>query len=247
MRRAKKARLVLTGKDIVMRCIVFDIGGTLMEYKNMPYVWIDFYESAFKYVREKLSLNVSDSELAQSVDILKSYNPKVNYRETDYSPEEIFSDALKHWKCGYSLDEVINTFYSSMKLTPFIYPESISILERLKKMEIKIAVLTDIATGMPEELHKSYFPELLPFFDLYVSSLSCRMRKPNPKGLEIIASEFNISPSDMAFVGDEKKDVQTAKRFGCVSITIDRKKLKPDFGQDYTINSLEELFPLLSL
>ncbi len=224
-----------------MRCIVFDIGGTLMEYKGMPYVWLDFYESAFKQVREKLNLEVSDEELKKSVETLRGYNPKVKYRENDYTPEEIFGDALRDWKCGYTLSEVIDAFYSSMKLTPYIYPESIGVLKKLKEEGMKIAALTDVATGMPDEMHKSYFPELLPWFDMYVSSITCKMRKPNPKGLEIISEKLNIPKSDMAFIGDEKKDIQTAKRFGCVSILIDRNKLSPDFGQDYTINSLEEL------
>ena len=32
-----------------MTVIVFDIGGTLMEYVNMPNVWIDYYDSAFRH------------------------------------------------------------------------------------------------------------------------------------------------------------------------------------------------------
>lgn len=31
-----------------MNVIVFDIGETLMEYVNMPNVWIDYYDSAFR-------------------------------------------------------------------------------------------------------------------------------------------------------------------------------------------------------
>ena len=73
-----------------MKIIVFDIGGTLMEYRNMPNVWIEFYEKAFRHVREKLRLSLSDEQLAHSLEILRSFNPKVNYREKDYSPEYIF-------------------------------------------------------------------------------------------------------------------------------------------------------------
>ena len=42
-----------------MNVIVFDIGGTLMEYVNMPNVWIDYYDSAFRHVREKLGITMS--------------------------------------------------------------------------------------------------------------------------------------------------------------------------------------------
>lgn len=29
----------------MLKAVVFDIGGTLMEYRNMPNVWIDHYKT----------------------------------------------------------------------------------------------------------------------------------------------------------------------------------------------------------
>ena len=34
----------------MIKVIGFDIGGTLMEYKNMPNVWIDYYKTGFETV-----------------------------------------------------------------------------------------------------------------------------------------------------------------------------------------------------
>ena len=39
------------GSDMI-KVIGFDIGGTLMEYKNMPNVWIDYYKTGFETPRE---------------------------------------------------------------------------------------------------------------------------------------------------------------------------------------------------
>ncbi len=228
-----------------MNTVVFDVGGTLMEYKNMPYVWIEFYKTAFEYVRSALKLQISDSDIEESVERLKSYNPKIKYREIDYSPDVIFSHATEHWQCSFSLREVIDAFFSSLKLTPYIYPETISVLQRLRAGGINIATLTDVATGMPDELHKSYLTELMPYFDLYVSSISCGFRKPNPKGMQDIARYFGCGAEDMIFVGDEEKDVATAKRFGCRSVLIDRNGAGYDFGQDVTISDLTQLMALI--
>lgn len=229
-----------------MKAIVFDVGRTLMEYKNMPNVWADFYKSSFEFVCSELSLDISDEDIDKSIEILRSYNPKIKYREIDYPPEKIFGEATAHWNCDFLLDDVINSFYSSLKLTPYTYEETIPVLKKLKAEGYIIAVLTDVATGMPDELHKSYFTELLPYFDIYVSSISCGYRKPNPKGLNDIAEHFGISPDEMIYTGDEEKDIHAAKRFGCKAVLIDRNRAGADFGQDFTIENLNELFDILT-
>lgn len=225
--------------------IVFDVGGTLMTYKNMPNIWIEFYKSAFVFVKEKLDLEISDIDIEKSIEILRGYNPKVNYREKDISPEKIFTDATAHWSAEFKLSDVINTFFSSLKLEPYFFSESIQVLNKLKSDGYKIAVLTDVATGMPDELHKSYLTDLLPYFDLYVSSFSCGFRKPNPKGLIDIADYFGCNSDNIIFIGDEEKDIITAERFGCISVLINRTDNNTEFGQKYTVADLNEFYSLI--
>ena len=224
-----------------MQVIVFDIGGTLMEYKNMPLSWLDFYKDGFRYVCSELSLNITENDIDKSFEVLKNYNP----REVDVTPEVIFSEATAHWQGKFELSDVINKFYESMNLTAYIYPETLDFLDKLKAKGYKIAALTDVAIGMPDELHKSYFPELLPYFDMYVSSISCGYRKPNPKGLSDISENFGVDSSEMIMIGDEEKDIKTAKRFGCKSVLIDRRDRNVDLGQDYTVTDLNGLWEVL--
>ena len=229
-----------------MKVIVFDIGGTLMEYRDMPGVWIDFYPAALERVRRELLPELTDAELSRSLEILRSYNPSVRYREKEYPPEVIFGDACAHWPGSFSLQEVIRIFYGSMKLTPVLFPETADVLQQLRDAGYRIAALTDVATGMPDELHRDGCADLMPFFDRYVSSLSCGWRKPNPGGLEDIADSFGVSPSGMIMVGDERKDAEAAARFGCRSVIIDRRSRCPDFGQDWTFSDLRPLPGLLA-
>ena len=81
-----------------MKVIVFDIGGTLMEYKNMPLSWLDFYKDGFRYVCNKLSLNIIENDIDKSFEVLKSYNPRINPLEVDVTPKVIFSEATSHWQ-----------------------------------------------------------------------------------------------------------------------------------------------------
>lgn len=228
-----------------IKAVVFDIGGTLMEYRDMPNVWIDYYKTGFEIVRSKLCPDISDNDIERSFDILKSYNPKINYREEDISPEIIFGNVCAHWKGDFDIADVISIFYRSMGLTPYIYPETVPTLEKLRSQGYVIATLTDVATGMPDELHKSYFPELMPYFDMYVSSLSCGYRKPNTKGLRDISEQFGINADEIIFIGDEEKDIIVSKRFGCRSVLIDRKGRGAQFGQSYTIGDLNGIWEIL--
>ena len=225
--------------------VVFDIGGTLMEYKNMPYVWFDYYGAAFREINEKLELNLSEAELAHSLEVLKSYNPGVNYREVDYPPEKIFGDVTAQWKTAVPLGRIIDEFFGAMHLESLIYPESEAVLKELRRRDLIIGTYTNVVSGMPDKMHRSYFESLMPYFDIYVSSVTCGYRKPHPRGLEIISGMFGVEPKEMLFVGDEKKDPMTAKRFGCKSVLINRSDEVRDFGQDYTVSDLREILAIL--
>ena len=226
----------------MIKVAAFDIGGTLMEYKGMPGVWINYYENGFRTVRDKLLPQLTDKDISSAVDILSGYNPTVKYREADYSYERIFLEIVRNWGISIDLKKLAYCFFGSFSLCAYTYPETIEVLTKLRDKGIRIATLTDVATAMPDELHKSYFPELMPYFDLYVSSTNCGYRKPNIKGLTDIADHFGVKPDEMIFIGDEKKDVTVALKFGCKSVYIDRYNNSNDFGQDKTVTDLNEFF-----
>ena len=216
-----------------------------MEYKDMPFCWLDYYENALEQAAKALSLPLTEEQKKRTLDVLRSFNPKVNYRENDYSPEHIFGTACEEWDFEYDLERVIEEFFAAFHLTAYIYPDTLSMLEELKSAGYKIAALTDVATAMPDELHKSYFPELLPYFDLYVSSITCGWRKPNPKGLNDIAEHFGVAADEMIYIGDERKDIECAHRFGCKGVLIDRRNGNAEFGQDHTVTDLNGMKKIL--
>ena len=55
----------------MIKSAVFDIGGTLMEYKGMPCVWVDYYENGFLHVCEKLLPQLTEKNLADGMEILR--------------------------------------------------------------------------------------------------------------------------------------------------------------------------------
>lgn len=193
-----------------------------MEYEGMPNSWVDYYEQGFEKINEKYDCKKPASDILKSVDILKAFNPRVHYREREYSPEFIFSKVLEHWNIDVAIKECVYTFYEGLQLKAKIYSDTVPVLEELRNRKYGIAILTDLPTAMPDELFKRDIAELLEYFDLYVSSSTCGFRKPNYTGLQQIAEYFNVSIKELVFIGDEEKDRKTAKNAGCKFVYVDR-------------------------
>ena len=208
----------------MIKVIVFDLGGTLMEYVGMPYSWEEYYNQGFEEINKYYQCGVSADCIDESIEILKSFNARICYREVEYTPEYIFSKALEHWPEGLPIHECSYKFFQGLELKAMIYPDTIPALETLREKGYRIAVLTDLPTAMPDDLFKNDIKPLLPYFDLYVSSLSCGFRKPNSKGLELIAEHYGILMEELIFIGDEEKDGKTAYNAGCQFVRIDRKQ-----------------------
>lgn len=194
-----------------------------MEYVGMPHSWVDYYERGFSNINRKFDLNKNAEDIARSVELLKTFNPRVQYREEEYSPEYIFSRVLEHWKTHVDVTDCVYAFYEGLRLNAVIYPDSLPVLQELKRHEYRIAALTDLPTAMPDELFKQDIAELLGYFDMYVSSMSCGFRKPNCTGLRLIAERFDVPITELVFTGDEEKDRLTAENAGCKFVRVDRK------------------------
>ena len=223
-----------------MKVIVFDLGGTLMEFVNMPPSWIDYYRQGFEAVAKSLNSNILDSDIALSAEIMKTYNPRVNYREIEYTPEFIFEKCLEHWNTDINPDNAIKIFFDSFGLNTIIYDDSIEMLEHLKAEGYKICALTDIPSAMPDEYFRRLIPDLLEHIDYYVSSQSCGYRKPNIHGMELIANQYDTELDSLIFVGDEEKDKRLAEKIGCTFYLIDRKN-KNHYADIHNMEDLKKL------
>ena len=197
------------------KVIVFDLGGTLMEYSGMPLNWSDYYCQGFRTVSEKNDLFLSDDEISESSEILKSFNPRLSGRENEIAPEVIFEQAISHWNSKPGIETVIHDFFSGLELKALLFPYTNEVIDSAHQNGCKVAALTDLPNGMPDEMFKESIPELLSHIDLYVSSQSCGYRKPNPKGISYISECYGVESTDILYVGDEDKDYRTAQNAGC--------------------------------
>ena len=112
--------------------------------------------------------------------------------------------ALAWWKTRY--DEVGN-----QKTT--VYDGMLDTLAELKARGMKLAVLSNKYDGGVQILTKHYFADLMDF----ALGDGPVPRKPDPKGLTLVAKTLNVPIERVAYVGDSDVDILTAKNAGLPS------------------------------
>ena len=141
--------------------------------------------------------------------------------------------------------DIKREFYSYFRNEVRIYPEAEAALIALKERGIFTATLSDVAYGMDNAFALEDIAGLLRYIDLPYTSNDIGFRKPSEKGLLRIAADLGLIPSELAFVGDERKDIKCAHNAGAVGILVNRTSEIRDYGQDHTINDLSGLLELV--
>ena len=201
---------------------------------------MDFYYKGFERMIRKFKVHIPQEVVLKSVQMLKEFNPRVNYREIEYPAEYIFTKILEDWHMEIPIQSCIETFWSELQLKAEIYSETIGVLQKLREKGYMIAALTDLPNAMPDEIFKRDISDLIDYFDYYVSSSVAGYRKPNCRGLQMISEKFAISITDLFLVGDEEKDRETAINANCKFVWIQRTEKNEE-----SINNLYELLEVL--
>lgn len=228
-----------------IKAVIFDIGQTLVYYP-VPLNWSVLYRPAFESIAEKYKLNITENEYAHISEILTKYNTRINPREIEVSSYTIFNEILNGTNISSEyLDVIKNDFYSFFRNDIQIYADAAETLQEIKSRNILIGTLSDVAYGMDNSYALEDIKPLLEYIDIPFTSNDVGYRKPNGKGLEILANKMKVLTSEMIFVGDEKKDVECAKNAGAVSILINRDNEEKKYGQNYVIKELKELITII--
>ena len=228
-----------------MEGVVFDIGQTLAYYP-FPLNWSALYRPAFEGIAARFGLQISEAEYEHIGATLAKYNTRINPRETEVSSDVIFSEIINGTNMPMEfLDDIKNEFYLFFRRDVVLYDEVKNTLKKLKDNGVLIGTLSDVAYGMDNKYALEDISEAIDYIDFPYTSNDVGYRKPSSKGLLLLSEKMNIPVDKIAFVGDEKKDVECAKNAGAISVLINRDNEEKDYGQDYTIRSLDELFNLV--
>lgn len=229
----------------MIKAVVFDIGHTLVHYKN-PLNWRSLYEPALENVEQQCNYQLTEKNYADAISILCEYNTRINPREKEVSADHIWSRILNSWNKEIS-DLLIckEAFYSFFRNDCFVHEDVLEFLTYLRKRNLKTATLSDVPYGLENKYALEDISSIVEYIDLPYTSNDIGYRKPNIKGLQMIAQELDILVQEMMYIGDEEKDIICANNAGAVSVLIDRETKGFDYGQHYRVNSLNELKSVL--
>lgn len=228
----------------MIRAVIFDVGHTLVDYKN-PLNWSALYRDALKVMYEKCGLIMTQDKMDTAVSILTKYNTRVYPRTKEVSCDTIFREIFAAAGDDIGLlDTAINSFFDFFQNGAVLFEGARELLAALKARDLKVGVLTDVAYGMERSRAFKDFCELESWIDLWYTSVDVGYRKPALEGYRKFADRWKIPMECMLYVGDEEKDITGANAAGMYSVLIDRKGKAPDFGQRYTVRGLEEILGL---
>jgi putative hydrolase of the HAD superfamily len=229
----------------IMKAVAFDLGDTLVEYEGFPPNWEAHYNSAIRSLAGFIGVTVSDDQIYAASEVLRRYNTRLHARTKEVEFGTILSDLLHTMGVEYAghADDAAAAFFSVFRQRLRCFPDTEPRLNALRRSGVRIGVLTDVPYGMPFRLVREDMKVsgVLGLIDVMVTSVDAGVRKPDCGGLQLLASRLQCTPSEMIFVGNEKKDVEAALAFGCEAVLLDRKRAVPDWTQHRTISTLAEL------
>lgn len=233
----------------MIRAIGFDLGDTLLSYRDTPMSWVALYPEALTAVAKSCQAQPTADQLDRAMEILTQHNTRVVPRTEEIPAEKIFYSILKAWALdpNQHIDAAIQAYFTFFQQRMSPYPETVSVLVTLRAKGFPTGILTDVPYGMPRMFVQRDIAGagITDWFEVLLTSVEVGVRKPDPTGYLELAKRLNVEPSQMLYIGNEAKDVIGARRAGALSVFLDRDGSGANHGQEFTCSSLTDLFEIL--
>ena len=209
-----------------IRGVGFDLGDTLLFYRDTPLSWVSLYPEALRCVAKACKAAPTPGQFDAAAQVLARYNTRIVPRTNEVRAEEILSLVLRSWDCDAVADlpAAIDAFFTFFQQKMSAYPETVPVLAALREQGIPTGILTDVPYGMPRAFVQRDLDGagISGYFDALLTSVEVGVRKPETAGYLALASRLGVAPQEMLYVGNEPKDVIGASRAGVVGVFLDR-------------------------
>ncbi|MDC3067187.1 HAD family hydrolase [Pseudomonadota bacterium] len=238
----------------MIKGILFDLGGTLISYREVDTV----IESILLETKQKKLTKLSIQEL---IILYKKASIAVTHSYIDrkfYLHKDLFLDIFKRFTdfAGIEADNEFFKWFSQRH--EFLLIQSFSLIKNarktltdLNKKNLTVGIVSNIDSYMLKQILKKNEIEHLVDFDL--SSESARSCKPDCKIFEIARRKTGLEKSELLFVGDSMEhDIVGSNKYGILNVFFSEKNITAPLQTgkyyekpNYTIEDLSELSSLI--
>ncbi|MFB0514909.1 MAG: HAD family hydrolase [Candidatus Bathyarchaeia archaeon] len=226
---------------MTIKAVLFDLGNTLV-YQN-PYKTIQKILETHGIIRTTKEIEKAFAKTEGEFDIEKHSRLPAHEFYTQLNIHILKHLGITNSNSLQALAEDINIQWFKVSKI-YVYRDVKSTLAKLKKMGLKLGLITDD--------YRSDLEKILPkvglrkFFDVCVCGDTVGKRKPNPRVFKHALNQLNIRASEAIFVGDRlDTDYLGAKNAGMTPILIRRESNKQEVAGVRCITSLKEVLKIL--
>lgn len=194
------------------KAAIFDLGGTLIDDREMVYVAHKAALSSFN-VKPPTKDEFDSSFTSNWVELYEKHGLRINPVQVMEKFEKVTQEN--------NLMKAIKPYNGAMEA-----------LERIKK-KMRIALNTSYRRKELDAIMKIV---LLPKFDAIATGDNLAELKPHPRSINEICSALNVSPADCVMIGDTSADILCGKNAGSRTVAVtwgtnhekDLAQLNPD-------------------
>ncbi len=223
----------------MLKCVMFDWGGTLSDDKA-------FFEGVNRKVSypflQRLGFKGSFDEYEKveemtARDMLESWRKNKKFKRSDW-PMFFAKNAgleISEEDANKEFEAFMEYYVNNSKL----FPEAINVLQFVRKNGLKLALISDNWV----EAHLLFNRlGVKTYFDIVVLSEEMGALKYHLEPFEFAMEKLGLMPEDCLMVGNQIEDDGACKRLGIDFCLLDMEnKHEKDAGFDFRIKTLEEL------
>lgn len=221
----------------IPKAILFDMDNTLFDFVAAKLIAC---REILSYINRKKGSNAKDPSELFGYFLRGTYGFEDYENIRDYMQERKLFTAQGYKNCC--------EIYEREKLENLeLYPGVRDTLYQLKKMGLKLAIITD--ADKYHALARLTRVELLDFFDLLVAADMTGTKKPDPAHFLFALQALGTEPEESLVVGDSiKRDILPARKLGLKTAYASygdwRPEEKTNLCFDFKLNAFSELLDI---
>ena len=230
------------------RAVLFDLGGTLVRYYDLPAfqgILREAIENAACWLEACGRPGIGKEDLEERA-------RGENHESNDYSVRRLEDRLGRIFEFGpgeVAADlelETCRRFMQPIFSLAEVYPDSLPLLRLLRERGVRTAIVSNTPWGSPAELWREEIERLgiLSEVDALFFCRDSGWRKPAAAMFEHVLGAMGLPAAECLFVGDDPRwDIEGPRRVGMPSVLIERAGVSgsPSAGTIFSLMQIPEL------